>query len=1094
MNQLQHYQFAYLLDGDVALLRGTAAGCEPVLLALAGAAADASAVLRRFEHEYGLRQLLAPEWAVVPAELTRFEGRPALAAADPGGVPLALSMGMPFQTEDFLDIAIAVAEAMAAMHGAGLVHLDIKPAHLLVASDRQRAWITGFGFAAVASSGEARAGPAPILAATLAYMAPEQVGRGEVTVDARADLYALGVTFYQMLTGALPLEASEPVAWVHSHLARQPMAPAERHAGVPAALSAMVMRLLAKAPAERYACASALAADLRFHRDTWRAYRGLDVPADACALPRASGVAAPTSLQGRAREADGPRRLRRQSTVPDMPVPAAVCEQAGGSAGMSRFRSKVQVGSGALVLPWTQPLRSGRQLIECSLDDALRSGDLRFLAYCQSQLVNHMLACAEPLANIEAKIRVGLNFAQVPVADVLRAQGRYVAVLRGRAPGWVAPEADEISPGEIEARLKNDPCWPLAACCYWIRKLQACFALEDWRGALDAAAMAEPWLWAAPYCLEAVDYHFFCALALAWAPHAAGGVQAERIVAMERHRQRIDAWAQQNPADFGARSAMLAAEHARMAGDPLLAMQRYEQAARMAREQDLLHDEALAYELCARCAFEQGLSALAIAYLRRSSDAYCRWGAEGLVEKLEARASAFDTRGRSLERRAEQRPHVAAAPPVTYIGPPAQLDLDTVIRASQVLAGEMRLDRLIEALLTTTLEHAAAQRALLFLWQDGALRLAAQACTLPTGIAVDLDPGEAAYPQTIVEAALGMRADLLLDNAKAHARFGQDADVQLRSVRSAACLVLAKQGELVGLLYLENNLADGLFNGLRVNLLTMLASQAAISLENARLYDELLRQNQERERVQAELAYMSRVMTLGELAASIAHEVSQPLASIVTYGGACLRWIDRAEPDLAEVRNAVENMIAEGMRASEVIRRIRALARKDGVRPLPFALGELVDETLSMVWHQAASHGVAIVQQRAPGLPEVLGDRIQVQQVIINLLVNAIQSMSTCPGREHELLVSLARHDDGKVRLRVEDSGPGIEPGQLGKVFDAFYTTRKEGLGMGLSICRSILEAHGGSIWVGSPVRAGAADGQLIGAAFSFTLPAHQAG
>ncbi|MGT2493712.1 protein kinase domain-containing protein [Cupriavidus basilensis] len=132
-------------------------------------------------------------------------------AADQGGLPLALSLGEPFQVDAFLDIAIAVADAMAAMHDAGAVHLDIKPAHLLVAPNLQRAWITGFGIAAVASPGAAHGAAPPMLAGTLAYMAPEQSGRGKTAVDARADLYALGVTFYQMLTGALPLEASEPV-------------------------------------------------------------------------------------------------------------------------------------------------------------------------------------------------------------------------------------------------------------------------------------------------------------------------------------------------------------------------------------------------------------------------------------------------------------------------------------------------------------------------------------------------------------------------------------------------------------------------------------------------------------------------------------------------------------------------------------------------------------------------------------------------------------------------------------------------------------------------------------------------------------------
>ncbi|EHP37700.1 serine/threonine kinase with signal transduction histidinekinase and gaf sensor [Cupriavidus basilensis OR16] len=605
----------------------------------------------------------------------------------------------------------------------------------------------------------------------------------------------------------------------------------------------------------------------------------------------------------------------------------------------------------------------------------------------------------------------------------------------------------------------------------------------------------------APYFLEIADYHFFAALALARAPvlpaHAPGHVPGSvHAAAFERHHHQLSAWARENPANFGARAGILLAEASRMARDPLQAMRQYEQAARQARERDLVHDEALAYDLCARCCFEQGLAAPAMAYLRKARDAYGSWGAEGLVRKLEARARAHDGTDLDTGRTASEPSGAAALQPTTYIGPASQLDLDTAIRATQALAGEIQLDRLIKTLLTTTVQQATAQRALLFLWQDGALRLAAQARTEQSGIVVDLDPaGAVPYPRAIVDAALTTRADFVLDNARTHAKFGQDPDVQARSVRSVACLALAKQAALIGLLYLENNLADALFTGRRINLLAMLASQAAISLENARLYAELLRQNQERQRVQAELAHISRVTTLGELAASIAHEVNQPLTGIVMYGGACLRWINRPEPNLDEARHAVENMIAEGVRASEVIRRIRALARKGESRRLPLQLSELVPETVAMVKHQAEAHGIIIAQDCAAGLPQVLGDRIQLQQVIINLLVNAIQAMSCHrPGR-CDLRVTTAAPAEGQVLLRVEDTGPGIDAGKLDKLFEAFYTTRVEGLGMGLSICRSIVEAHGGCIWAESPVRAEAGSGQHPagpGAAFSFTLPVPQ--
>jgi PAS domain S-box-containing protein len=242
-----------------------------------------------------------------------------------------------------------------------------------------------------------------------------------------------------------------------------------------------------------------------------------------------------------------------------------------------------------------------------------------------------------------------------------------------------------------------------------------------------------------------------------------------------------------------------------------------------------------------------------------------------------------------------------------------------------------------------------------------------------------------------------------------------------------------------------------------------------------------LRAQDEVARVQAELAHAARVSTLGELTASIAHEVNQPLAAVVTNGEAALRWLNRAEPNLDETRAAIGRMIGEGQRASEIIARIRALASKGDPQRAPLDLAPLIEDAVLLVKREVANNDVRLVLDLPRGLPAVRADRVQVQQVVINLLVNAIQAMAQGGGNLRDLTVRAA-HEDRAVAVEVADTGPGIAPENLARLFDAFFTTKASGMGMGLSICRSIVEAHGGTI--------AARPGDSGGTVFRFTLPA----
>ncbi|MBO9709552.1 MAG: PAS domain S-box protein [Caulobacter sp.] len=234
------------------------------------------------------------------------------------------------------------------------------------------------------------------------------------------------------------------------------------------------------------------------------------------------------------------------------------------------------------------------------------------------------------------------------------------------------------------------------------------------------------------------------------------------------------------------------------------------------------------------------------------------------------------------------------------------------------------------------------------------------------------------------------------------------------------------------------------------------------------------------QKAQAELAHAARVSTLGELTASIAHEVNQPLAAIVTNGEASLRWLGRTEPDLDEARAAIQRMIDEGQRASDIISRIRAMSTKSAPEMADVPVGATIEDVTPLVRRELARHDVVLRLALAPDLPVIRGDRVQLQQVLINLMVNAIQAMEQ-PGVSRRDLTVRAGVQDGAVLVEVVDTGPGVPAERAGQLFNAFYTTKATGMGMGLSICKSIVEAHGGRIWV-DPAEGG-------GSAFRFTLP-----
>ena len=884
--------------------------------------------------------------------------------------------------------------------------------------------------------------------------------------------------------------------------------------------------------------------------------------------------------------------------------------------GLRRFQARTYVSFGNLVMPWTKHVKTGRDLLRREFEAANKIGDLTFAAYSRLDLNTNLLAAGDPLVEVQRETEHGLEFAHKMrfglVIDRITAQLGLIRTLRGLTQKFGCFDDGQFDELRFEGHLSGNPALALPGCWYWTRKLQARFFAGDYAAAVDASLRAQRLLWTSPSCFETAEYHFYGALsrAASW-DSAAADQRQQHFEALTAHHGQLEVWAENCPENFENRAALVGAEIARIQGRELDAERLYEQAIRSSRANGFVHNEALANELAARFYAARGFEKIAHTYLRDAQYCYLRWGADGKVRQLD-----------------ELYPHLREEEPIpapaSTIGARVEhLDLATVIKVSQAVSGEMILEKLIDTLMRTAIEHAGAERGLLIFQRGVEQRIEAEATTSGDTIIVRLGEAsvaEAVAPESIVHYVVRTLETVLLADASTENPFSADTYVCQQHARSILCLPLINQAKLIGLLYLENNLTPNVFTPTRIAVLKLLASQAAISLENTRLYRDLeereakirrlveanivgifiwklegeiieaneaflhllgysredlvsgrlrwtdltpaeWRDRNERavaeikatgivqpnekeyfrkdgsrvpvlvgaaifegskdegvafvldlseqkraeealQKAQAELAHVTRVATVGELTASIAHEINQPLAAVVTNANASLRWLSRDSPDLAEACEAIRRIIRDGNRAGEVISRMRALFKKASTTKERLDINQAIEEVVTLAQSEVQRNRVSLQSRLANDLPPVMGDRIQLQQVILNLIINAIEAISGGVGEgPRDLLVSsqkvteipselekrtfeykaLADAECTHVLIAVRDSGPGLDPKGLDRLFDAFYTTKPKGLGMGLAISRSIIEAHGGRLWA----RANAPRG----AVFQFTLP-----
>lgn len=744
--------------------------------------------------------------------------------------------------------------------------------------------------------------------------------------------------------------------------------------------------------------------------------------------------------------------------------------------GLKHFEARTLMVFGHHVMPWTKHVRAGRDLLRRAFETANKIGDLTFAAYSCINLNTNCLIAGDPLGEVQQEAMNGLQFAQTLrfglAVDHISLQLVLIRTLRGVTPKFGSFNDDQFDELRFEDHLASDPALAQAECHYWIRKLQARFFAADYVSAFDASLKAEPLLWTAPSNLEMAEYHLYgglCRAAL-W-DSASPPKRQQHFDSLAAHHRQLEIWAENCPENFENRAALVGAEIARVEGRALEAEHLYEQAIRSARANGFVHNEALANELAARFYAARGFEKIAYAYLRDARYSYLQWGADGKVRQLEALYPDLS----------EEKPVTGAVS--TIRSPVEQLDLATVIKVSQAVSGEMVLEKLVDALMRTAIEHAGAERGLLIIRERDEQRVEAEARTSGDGVSVRRqETALSEVPESILHFVARTREHVILEDAAASSSFSADPYIHQRHPRSILCLPLINRAKLIGVLYLENNLAPQIFTPNRIAVLKLLASQAAVSLENV---IESRRAEEERERLrrtQAELAHMSRVSTLGELTASLAHEIKQPIGAAVTNAETCMRFLDRDQPDILEAQEAALETVKDARRAADIIDRVRLLYQKGSSKLDMVDVNELIGEMVIMLDNDATRHSVAMRTDLAEGLPKVMADRVQLQQVLMNLMLNGIEAIQSTKG---ELSIKSQLSEDGQLLISVTDTGVGLPAEDADRIFDAFFTTKSQGTGLGLAITRSIVESHGGRIW------ATGNSGQ--GATFFFTLPSRLA-
>jgi PAS domain S-box-containing protein len=714
----------------------------------------------------------------------------------------------------------------------------------------------------------------------------------------------------------------------------------------------------------------------------------------------------------------------------------------------------------------------------------------------------------------------------------------------------------------------------------WLRSLahmQTTVIAGDAQAAMHARRRAEEMLLNISSDGELSTFHYLGALAIAGVlsdevQYVDGGLYVDML---KVHAGQLEILHKRSSSTNHGAHELVSGELARVEGRQLDAMLWYERAIRSARESGDLVRQGLAFELVGRFYMSSSLDINGIAHFHEAIRCYGGWGAKGKVRQIRILYPQLATQEKMT------------ASTSTLL---RQLDVTTVVKASQALSGQMETPELIERLMAITLQNAGADRGLLVVPRPTGYEVVAEARVTEVGSVETQSPTQDEVgPQALIRYVMRTRKRVIIDDATRSSKFSADPYFKAHKVRSVLCVAISRQNALSAVLYLENGAASHVFTSERALVLELLAAQAAISLEISRLYGDLrdrearirrlvdaniigiyhwddssvvseandaflkltgysreelkagklllsiltppemeakrqeilaqlrktgsvqpfervyihkngthvpvlvgaagfvdareqgvafvvdLTERKEAERhvreserryrdVQSELAHANRVATMGHLSASIAHEVRQPISAMLINVAAARLCLAATPPKLADAIEAIDRIKDDASRASEVVNRLRVFFQKQEPKVEVVDINRAISEVIALLRSEIVRSAIDLKIALSDGLPDIEGDRVQLQQIILNVLVNAIEALAQTnkPGKAISVITYL--ENDNHLVIEVADNGAGVKSGETERIFEAFHTTKPNGMGMGLAICRSIAEAHNGTL------------------------------
>lgn len=777
--------------------------------------------------------------------------------------------------------------------------------------------------------------------------------------------------------------------------------------------------------------------------------------------------------------------------------------------GLVQFRAQVYL-SCAVLGYRVHPARQALPVLEETGRAARATGDLMYSCYQRCHELAFRLILGEPLDEVYARSELYLEFLRQsrfdPIAEIIVAEQRFIQNLRGATASFSTFDDEHFVEAAFEAQLLQKGL-PIAACWYFMLKIQARFWSGDYEAAVAAGEVATRFLWASPNSFWInPEFYFFEGLVAASYHDAAP--EERRAACRQKLAERaaqFRAWAAICPENFEFKAALLTAEAARLAGQELAAAQEYERAIETARAQTFVHFEGLGWELAARFYRRRGFETIANAYLRKARSCYERWGAQGKVRQL-------DQDFPRLFRHAKSAPQTTSTATTVSEGG-ERLDLISIVKASQTIASEIVPERLFGTLMRVLIENAGAQRAALLLpGGSGALVVAAEA---DGESAVRLArvplPAWEAGPRSLVQYVERTRETVVLGNVAASSQFSADPYFVRQRTRSVLCMPVLKQGTLSGVLYLENEVAADVFSEARLSVLRILAGQVAISLENARLYQDLeTAMNEARKSEQLKTQFL----------AVTTHELRTPLNAIINVPAGLLRrfapsteadckhcgstfqiepdeTVDAATPcptchalglrsivrssyqgELRDLATGLQSIERSGRHLLQIVNGILDLSRLESgyVTPAfqPVELRALLAAIEQIAAPLAREQGIVLTFAGPPEGATIAADPLMLRQILTNIVGNAIKFSHP----SSKVAIACAADQDAWV-FTVRDEGIGIQPEQLPSIFESFrqadasLTRSRGGTGLGLAITRRLVLLHRGTIKVESVVGEG---------------------